>query len=152
MTISNLTLPNLQYPGAVQATPLTGYEIVPISAGPVSNFTTVAGLADSSIVDQTVTALGTNRATAYVIIGQITNVTTASASTGVVLNAATKPGMKRVIYNNGANPIKVYANGSDTIDTVAGATGVTLTNALRCQFTCVAVGVWISAQLGVISA
>lgn len=152
MTISNSTLKNLVVSGAITPSPLTGYEQVDVMAGPVSNITTVAAISDTSLVDQSVTALGTNRATAYAIVGQITNITTASASTGVVLPSATKPGMKRWIFNAGANPITVYANGSDTIDGIAGATGVALTNAKRCIYICVASGKWISAQLGVVSA
>lgn len=151
MTISNVN-PNLSDPGAVTPSPLSGYERIALTGGTLAAGTSVAAIADSSLVDQTVTALGTNRATAYAITGQITNVTTAAASTGVVLPAATKPGMKRLIFNAGANPIQVYGNGTDTIDTVAGSTGVPLTNTKRAIFYCFAVGVWVSAQLGVVSA
>jgi|SRR5579863_2850439 len=152
MTIANAARPNVSAPGTVSAAPLTGNEIIAVNAGTVSAIDTAANVADSALVDQTVTATGSTRATAYAIVAQVTNITTAAASTGVVLPAANKPGACRRIFNAGANPITVYGNGTDTIDTIAGATGVTLTNAKRCEYYCVAVGVWISAQLGAVSA
>lgn len=108
------------------------------------------GYAERS-VGNALTAVGTNQATALVIAKDINNITTAAASTGAVLPAAVV-GMQIVIFNAGANAIKVYGNGSDTIDTVAGATGVTLTNTKRAIYYCVAAATWISAQLGVVSA
>jgi len=102
-------------------------------------------------VDNALTAVGTNRATALVLTKDINNITTAAASTGAVLPAGVV-GMAITVFNAGANAIKVYGNGSDTIDAVAGATGVTLTNAKRATFYCVAANTWISAQLGVAAA
>ena len=84
--------------------------------------------------------------------------TTAAASTGVLLPRGTLVGLCApiFIFNGGANPITVYAANSDTIDTVAGATGVPLANGKRAMFFPVSVSggvtTWISAQLGVISA
>lgn len=100
------------------------------------------------------TAAGTTRANALVLAASINNITTAAASTGVVLPPAAQVGIGGTvfIYNAGASVIKVYAAGSDTIDTIAGATGVSLTNAKRCQYTVVAAATWVSAQLGVVSA
>lgn len=102
-------------------------------------------------VDAAKTATGTNRATAYAITKKVTQFTTAAASTGAVLPAGVI-GQTYTIFNAGANAIQVYGNGSDTIDGVAGSTGVPLTNAKRCEYTCVAANTWISAQLGVVSA
>lgn len=151
MTIQNESLPNLTVPGQQVQTPLTGYEEVEVAAGPVFTVATTAAIADTALVDQTVTATGSSRTGAYAIVANITNVTTAAASTGVVLPAAVKPGARRTIFNNGANAITVYANGTDTIDGTAGATGVTLTNGNRCQYIEVATGKWISALLGATS-
>lgn len=122
------------------------------SAGSFANVTATGYIRES--VANALTAVGTTRANALQLAAQINNVTTAAASTGVNLPASGTAGIGAVItiYNNGASPIKVYGLASDTIDTVAGATGVTLTNALRCEYTCVAAATWISAQLGVVSA
>jgi hypothetical protein len=78
-------------------------------------------------------------------------VTVANAADGVVLPPA-KKGMRRILFNDGANAAQVFAGGGSTIDGVAGATGVPLTNAKRAIFYCFSDGAWLSAQLGVVSA
>lgn len=100
------------------------------------------------------TAAGTNRATALALSKDINVIGTAAASTGVVLPASATVGIggKVTVFNNGANAITVYAAGSDTIDGTAGSTGVTLTNAKRCEYLVDAAGKFISAQLGAVSA
>ena len=102
-------------------------------------------------IDTGLTAVGTTRADALVLLKDTNNITTAAASTGVVLPESLI-GKRVRIYNNGANAIKVYAQGSETIDGTAGSTGVALTNAKRAEYECIAVNTWISAQLGVVSA
>lgn len=119
---------------------------------------TTTGNATAAYVDvstsNALTAVGTNRATALALVSSVNVIASAAASTGVVLPAAATVGIggKVVIFHNGANAIKVYAAGSDTIDGVAAATGVTLTNALRCEYFVTAALTYISAQLGVVSA
>lgn len=141
--------------------PLTGLETVYIDAVnpttsqpgallypiPVGKLSTINSTANA------LTALGTNRATSLAILGNsILHVfSTVAAGTGVTLPAGVV-GMHMIIFNAGASVLQVYGNGSDTIDTVAGATGVPLTNAHRCHYWCVAANTWISAQLGVVSA
>lgn len=71
-------------------------------------------------------------------------VSSAAASTGVKLTAALYAGQEQVVINDGANAIKAYGNGSDTIDGTAGATGVTITNAKRALFVATAAGAWVS--------
>lgn len=99
------------------------------------------------------TAAGTTRADALQLAKEINVVGTAAANTGVILPAGATAGVgaRVVVFNDGANPIKVYGSGTDTIDGVAAATGVTLTNALRCEFMQVAAGAWKSAKLGATS-
>lgn len=99
------------------------------------------------------TAVGTTRANALALTSAVNVIGTAAASTGVVLPSAATVGIGGVvrIYNDGANPIKVYSAGSDTIDGVAGTTGVTLTNALRCDFQVTAALTFKSAKLGTTS-
>jgi hypothetical protein len=102
------------------------------------------------------TAAGTTQANALALTKAINVIATAAASTGVALPSAASVGIGGyvVIFNDGANAIKVYGavGSSDTIDGTAGATGVTLTNAKRCEYFVTAAGVWKSAQLGVVSA
>lgn len=102
-------------------------------------------------VGNALTAAGTTRTDALQLAKEINNVTTAAAGTGVILPVGIV-GMRITVFNAGANAIQVYASASETIDTVAGATGVPLTNAKRCEYFFVAANTWISSQLGVISA
>jgi hypothetical protein len=102
-------------------------------------------------VGNALTATGTTRADALQLAKEVNRLTTVAASTGVILPVGVV-GMRIRIFHAGASPVKVYASASETIDGVAGATGVTLTNALRCEYEFVAANTWISAQLGVVSA
>lgn len=102
-------------------------------------------------VGNALTAAGVSRADALQLAKQINNVTTAAAGTGVILPVGVA-GMIIVVFNAGANALQVYASASETIDTVAGSTGVPLTNTKRAMFMFVAANTWISAQLGVVSA
>ena len=144
---SNLQLQGIADDGfTIINTPIT----VNRATGTVTLLNSTSSYALSS-VGNALTAVGTDRATALQLAKEVNNVTTAASGTGVILPVGVI-GMVVTVYNNGANPINVYASASETIDTVAGVTGVTLTNALRCQYTNVAANTWISAQLGVISA
>jgi hypothetical protein len=102
-------------------------------------------------VGNALTAAGTTRTDALQLANEVNNVTTAASGTGVILPVGVI-GMRITIFNAGANALQVYASASETIDTVAGSTGVPLTNAKRADFFFTAANTWISAQLGVVSA
>jgi hypothetical protein len=114
-----------------------------------ANITASAYLLSS--VGNALTAAGSTRADALALTKTVNNVTTAASGTGVILPASAA-GNIVTVFNAGANAIKVYGAGSDTIDGTAGATGVTLTNAKRAMFFCVAANTYVSAQLEVPSA
>ena len=144
---SNLQLQGIADDGfTIINTPIT----VNRATGTVTLLNSTSAYALSS-VDNALTAVGASRADALQLAKQVNRVTTAASGTGVILPVGVI-GMVITVYNDGANAIQVYASASETVDTVAGVTGVTLTNALRCQYTFVAANTWISAQLGVISA
>jgi hypothetical protein len=94
------------------------------------------------------TALGAALASALVLLSTVNQFSTVAANTGAALNPKLVPGQYQDIYNDGANPLTVYW-ASGTID---GGASVTLTNAKRCRYTCIAPGVVESAQWGVASA
>ena|SRR5271166_3453191 len=82
------------------------------------------------------------------------NVLSTVANTGdaVTLPALTA-GQAVAVFNAAGHAASVFPNGSaDTIDGGTGGAKVTLTNAKRCLYFCVAAGVIVSAQLGVASA
>jgi len=86
------------------------------------------------------TAIGTNRAGALALTKQKNEVTTGATTTGVTLPASATVGVGGVVWitNNVGNSFHVYAAGSDTVDTIAGSTGVVLGSAKIGAF-------WVSA-------
>lgn len=143
--------------GVAQATITTG-GINGILGGTTPAAVSATSITSSTYIDQSMgnalSAAGTTRADATQLAKQINQVTTAAAGTGVILPASATAGIGAVVivFNAGANALQVYGSGSDTIDGVAGSTGVPLTNAKRCIYILVAANTWISAQLGVVSA
>lgn len=77
--------------------------------------------------------------------------TVANASDAVTL-ASLGVGEHQDVYNAGANAAKVFPASGYTIDGGSANASVTLTNAKRCRYTCVAADTIVSAQLGVPSA
>lgn len=118
---------------------------------------TTPAMGDFTYINQSVadalTAAGTTRADALQLAAQTNVLSTVAASTGVILPPATAVGAggSVVVFNDGASAAKVYATGSETIDGTAGATGVTLTNALRCEYYLTTTLKWKSAKLGATS-
>lgn len=134
-----------------------------LARSPVKGPSLVDGTFLDSIIDQVnnprsvgggLTAVGTNQATSLALTSLLNVITSAALGTGVTLPSAASVGIGNsvIIFNDGASAIQVYGAGSDTIDTIAAATGVVLTNAKRCQYYVTAAATWESAQLGVVSA
>lgn len=120
-----------------------------LSAGSAAFTGVIAGsTANGLTASTTQTQLGALQLTA-----QQNFVTTVASSGNAVKLPADVIGEWIDIYNEGGNPMKVFPQGgSDTIDGGSAAASVTLTNAKRCRYTCVAANTWISAQFGVASA
>jgi hypothetical protein len=101
-------------------------------------------------------AAGTSVANATQLTAMFTDLTAVTASTGVILPPA-KAGSMAIIGNMitaSGHAVQVYGNGSDTIDTVAGSTGVTLTDSATVGmaiFWCAVDGVWHSMKSGGLS-
>jgi len=89
----------------------------------------------------TQTAIGSNRAGAFVVAYELTRFSTVAASTGAVL-PATAAGLSFTIANAGANTLTVYATGSDTINGTAGATGVSLAAGKTATYYSASTGTW----------
>lgn len=87
-------------------------------------------------LDGTVTATGTNRGTAYAVKAQRTVVTSAAAGTGVLLLSCAVRLYHGVVINAAALPITLYASGTQTINGIAGSTGVTVVAGGVSNWTC----------------
>lgn len=127
-----------------------------LAGGGVAGAGTFTTLSASGLFTESgggVSAAGTNQATGTALVSNINNLTTVGSGTGVVLPVAAA-GLAVYVFNKGANNVVVYGNGSDTIDTTAGATGVTLGHTAgtnSCIFFGVAAATWVSAKLGAVS-
>jgi len=121
---------------------------VGVTAGSSPTFAsvTLSGLLFESATSG-VTAAGTTQATATALTTDINRITSVAAGTGVLLPAAT-PGLDIVVVNRGTNPLQVYGSGTDTIDAVGTAVGVSQMPSSVCIYACSASGVWDSNGIG----
>ena len=96
-----------------------------------------------------ITPAGSNLATATQVTAITTQLGTAASTTGVYLPASGNVvGRSLLMLNTGTAAVNIYGQGGDTIDTIAGTTGVVLTNAQRCFFTATASGTYVSGPKG----
>lgn len=93
-----------------------------------------------------ISAAGANQAGATALTADFNRVITATALQGVKLPASV-PGMDVYIQNHSGVQIKVYGNGSDTVDDVAGATGVIQMDRSVVLYTSYAAGAWYTEGL-----
>jgi hypothetical protein len=99
-----------------------------------------------------IAAAGTTQATATQLTSVLNEVDTTAASTGV--NLPSSKGLRStnynfaVIFNNGASNLTVYAaqGTSDTINGVAGATGISISPGSSNVFYSAKPGVWVSSS------
>jgi len=99
------------------------------------------------------TATGTTRTDAYALTASLSVFGTVASGTGAVLPAITSAGNPQyqqfwLVKNDGANDLKVYASGSDTISGTAGSTGVTVVSAEGALFAQVSGTAWIVFPMG----
>jgi len=95
----------------------------------------MAGSAPAALADRlgqspvvSLAATGSTQADAAAITSTFTLISTAPSSTGVLLKQAHgQP--ETVIYNGGSNTVKIYGNGTEKINNIAGATGISLPSA-----------------------
>lgn len=101
---------------------------------------------------QSITPAGTALANATPIISENTLLGTAASTTGVSLPLSTTTvGYPLLVVNAGTAAVHVYGTGGDVIDTIAGTTGVTLTNGFGVTFLATAANVYHSTMRGTIA-
>jgi hypothetical protein len=96
----------------------------------------VQGAAEGAIQDGITALAGSGRTGAPVLVNGWNRIATVATAADSVQLPAAAAGMEIALVNDGAHAAQVFANGSDTIDGFAGATGVPLTNAKRAVFYC----------------
>jgi hypothetical protein len=73
--------------------------------------------------------------------------TTVPAGAGCMLPPAVA-GLSITIINSGANPLQVYGDGGDTINAIAGVSGVPMMVNSTALFSCTTTGAWFTSNLG----
>jgi hypothetical protein len=91
---------------------------------------------------------GGGQGSATPIITQTSRVTTVAAPGDSVLLPPSIAGLELLVINHGANAMQVFGSGTDTIDDVATATGVSQMKGSVCIYTCATAGAWYSEGLG----
>lgn len=113
---------------------------------PTFNTVTLTGLLYES-TGGGLTALSGGQAGALALTAEVNRITTCAAGNGVKLPAALA-GLSIIVINKGANAVQVYGAGSDTVDGIAAATGVTQMVSSVCIFFCTTAGAWDTEGLG----
>jgi hypothetical protein len=101
-------------------------------------------LATAAVCDAatSLTAAGTNQATALELTNGSNGVLTVSAGSGVVLSSQARAGDSQVVYNGGANALKVYPPVGAQINGLAANAAVTLPIRTACEFHCLSTTTW----------
>lgn len=121
------------------------------AAGAFTSLSSTGLVADSVATGITASATQT-QVGGTALTKTINNIATCATSGNAVTLAALTPGQFQIVFNNGADPASVFPATGGAIDGGSANAAVTLTNAKRCIYFCVAANTIISAQLGVASA
>lgn len=115
-----------------------------IQTGPITA-TVWAPTSNTDTVNNAVTAhSGGGKASATPLTSKINRLSVVAVGADSVLMPPATPGKSVIIINDGVAAAQVFGQGTDTIDSVATATGVALTNAHRAIFWCTVAGAWFS--------
>ncbi len=106
-----------------------------------------AGLIYESAVDSITAHAGGGQTNATLLTGQTSRVTTVATAGDSVMLPVSAPGLEVMVINHGANPMQVYGSGTDTIDDIATATGVSQMQNSLVIYTCTTAGAWYSEGL-----
>ncbi len=86
---------------------------------------------------------GGTRAAAFPIAASKNQFTVVATAADACVLPVAYPGLNVCIQNDdAADSMKVFANGNDTINATAGATGVDLANGAAAMFVCIVAGNW----------
>ncbi len=117
------------------------------------NSITTSGIDTVSVANGLTASTTQTRVGGLALTKRVNRVTTVANASDAVTLPALLPGQSVDVYNAGSHAMSVFPNGSaDAIDGGTAGAAVTLTNALRCRYTCVAANTIVSAQLGAASA
>ena len=105
------------------------------------------GLGTESSQDSITAFAGGGQASATAITTQTARIATVTTAGDSVKLPASAPGLELIIINHGVSPMQVYGAGTDTINDVATATGVSQMQNSTVIYTCVTAGSWYTEGL-----
>lgn len=108
-------------------------------------WTLVEGL---SAADSLTARAGGGQGSALALTANFNRVTTVATAADSVALPASSAGNEVIVINSGANPMQVFGAGTDTIDGVATATGVSQMQNSAVLYIAVAAGAWFTVGLG----
>lgn len=85
---------------------------------------------------------GGGQTNALPLAGRFNDITTVAAQGDSVMLVAALPGHQQTLANHGANAMQVYGAGTDTINSIATATGISHGPGIIAEYTCVVAGNW----------
>jgi hypothetical protein len=131
--------------GSLLVTPTNGTQagLAAWMANPI-----VPGLLRESASDSLTAHAGGGQGSALALVSELNRVTTVASAGDSVALPASAPGLTIFIENAGANAMQVYGAGTDTINGVATATGVSQMANSVVVYTCYTAGAWFAANLG----
>ena len=98
----------------------------------------VSNLLSAAMFDSqsSLTATGTNQATALECTSALNGFTTVSSGTGAVLSSKLAPGDMQMIFNGGLNPLKVYPPSGFQINGLGSNNPMVLAKNTACSYWC----------------
>jgi hypothetical protein len=128
---------------------IDGSDILALLSGKTS-FTglSLVGLFGESASDSLTAHAGGGQASALVLTSELNRVSTVATSGDSVALPVSFAGLTIIVENAGANPMQVYGAGTDTINGVATATGVSQMASSVVIYTCYTAGAWFANGLG----
>ena len=106
------------------------------------------GLLQESALDNITALAGGGQAGATLLTNEINRVTTVATAADSVMLPVSFPGLSVAVINAGANAMQVYGNGTDTINGVAAATGVSQMPNSATFYMCATAGAWFTNGTG----
>ncbi len=123
----------------------TGNKYISKAAGTVDG--ALAGLLYELAQDTITARAGGGQALATQLTAQTSRISVVATAGDSVKLPASAPGLELLIINHGANPMQVFGAGTDTIDDVATATGVSQMQNSLVIYTCTTAGAWYTEGL-----
>ncbi len=107
----------------------------------------LTGLIYESASDTLTAHAGGGQTNALQLVAEVNRITTVATSGDSVKLPQSAAGLTLEVINHGANPMQVYGYGTDTIDDVATATGVSQMPNSTVFYSCPSAGLWYTEGL-----